>query len=349
MKQRTVAKGLPLNTMKLKLKKLAEQTIVITGATSGIGLVTTRMAAQKGARLVLTARNEEALKELTSELSQKGAKATYVVADVAKEEDVERIAATAKETFGGFDTWVNNAAVSIYGHSAEVPIEDLRQLFEINFWGTVYGTRIAIAHYKERGEVGSIINMGSVAGNRVFPIQSMYSTSKYAVRGFTDGVRMELEKEQAPVVLSQIHPARIDTPYNEHATSYIDRHPAHNGMVYPPESVAEAILHVAEHPKRDVYVGSQSKFFSLLGNIAPRFVDKFMEIDTYKTNFDSKRQAKAPDKGNLYHGKEDLAERGTNKGWHRPKSMMVKAKKHSTVTTAAAIGAVFGLWKILKK
>src|SRR5215218_1991390 len=114
----------------MKLKKLNEQVIVITGASSGIGLVTARMAAQKGARLVLAARSEEPLKQLSAELTACGGKAIHVVADVANEQDVQRIADEAIKHFGGFDTWVNNAGVSIYGTLLEVSRDDMRRLFE---------------------------------------------------------------------------------------------------------------------------------------------------------------------------------------------------------------------------
>lgn len=120
---------------KLKLKQLKDQVIVITGATSGIGLVTARMAAEQGAKVVAAARNEDALKELADELKDKGHDAIWVRADVGKEEDVNRIAETAISTFGRFDTWVKNAAVSIFGHAMDVTVEDMKRMFDANFWG----------------------------------------------------------------------------------------------------------------------------------------------------------------------------------------------------------------------
>lgn len=119
---------------KIKLKKLKDQVIVITGASSGIGLVTARMAAEKGAKVVAAARNEDALKELTDELKEKGHDAIWVKADVGKEEDVNRIAETAISTFGRFDTWVNNAAGSTFGHAMDVTVEDMKRMFDTNFW-----------------------------------------------------------------------------------------------------------------------------------------------------------------------------------------------------------------------
>ena len=152
-----------------------------------------------------------------------------------------------------------------------------------------------------------------------------------------------------PIVITQIHPARIDTPYTDHATSYIERHPAHNVIVYPPESVAEAILLAAEKPKRDIYVGTQSKFFSIVGRALPRLVDYMMEIDTFKINYDTDRKAKAPEAGNLYEPKEDLMERGSNLGWKRPPSLMVKAKKQPALSILATAESGLVVYKSLKK
>jgi len=119
--------------MNIKLKKLSEQVIVITGASSGIGLVTARFAAKRGARVVLNARNEEALRQVTDEINAEGGEAIYVVGDVGKFDDVQKIADEAIRRFGGFDTWVNNAGVSIYGPVLDQSLADHRRLFETNY------------------------------------------------------------------------------------------------------------------------------------------------------------------------------------------------------------------------
>jgi NADP-dependent 3-hydroxy acid dehydrogenase YdfG len=160
-----------------RLKPLQNQVIVITGASSGIGLVTARMAAQRGAKLVLAARNEEALSQLAEEIRSKGGHATYVVADVGKEEDVNHIADVAIAQFGDFDTWVNNAGVSIFGFCREVTIPDMKRMFDTNFWGVVYGSRAAVKHFGERKSTGALINVGSFLGDRAAPVQSTYSAS----------------------------------------------------------------------------------------------------------------------------------------------------------------------------
>jgi len=122
---------------KINLKPIKDQVIVITGASSGIGLVTARMARALGARVVVAARNEAALRQLSAEINQYGLGAAYVEADVGKEEDVQRISDTALRTFGGFDTWINNAGVSVIGDALNVPVEDLKKMFDTNFWGVV--------------------------------------------------------------------------------------------------------------------------------------------------------------------------------------------------------------------
>jgi len=329
------------------LKPLSEQVVVITGASSGIGLVTARMAARQGAKVVLAARNEAALTQLADEINGQGGRALAVVTDVGHEEDVARLAKAAVFEMGGFDTWVNNAGVSIFGTCEEVTIPDMRRMFDTVYWGVVYGSRAAVAHYKQRGQTGALINVGSVFGDRANPLQSTYISAKHAVHGFTDALRMELEAEKAPVSVSLIHPGRIDTPYNEHAWSYIENQPAHRGMIYPPEAVAEAILHAAEHPVRDMFVGSQAKLGALVGHLFPRLMDRFME----KTMFWSQRSSrslKSREDNALYLAGTGLQERGTHEGWIRGRSYYVKASKHPALTAMAVLGVGLAVGAIIK-
>ena len=322
----------------LHLKKLKDQVVVITGASSGIGLVTARMAAEKGAKVVVAARNEDALQKLVEELKGKGHSAIYVKADVGKEEDVNAIAETAIREFGRFDTWVNNAGISIFGHSMDVSTEDMRRMFETDFWGVVYGSKAAVEHYKNRKVPGALINVGALFGDRGTTIQSTYAAAKFAVHGWTESIRMELEKEHIPVSVTLVHPGRIDTPYNEHAMSYMDKQPGHRGMIYPPEAVAEAILYAAENPKRDLFVGSQAKIFMMLGRAFPRFTDKLVEKVMYPTQH-LDRPSNSPEESGLYHAGYGLHERGTKEGWVRSNSYYVKAAKHPAVTATAIAGA----------
>lgn len=290
-----------------KLKRIEDQTIVITGATSGIGLVTARMAAHRGASLVLAARNEEALRTLVEEIRGKGGRATYAVADVADEDQVDQIAEVAIAEFGGFDTWINNAAVAIYGRLDEVETRDMRRLFDVNFWGVVYGSRAAVAHFKQRGG-GKLVNMGSILGERAIPIQGIYSASKHAVAGFTEALRIEMHAERLPVSITLIKPSAIDTPYKDHAKNYMAEAPKNPPPVYEPEVVARAILHACEHHVRDLVVGGGGRLINILSNLAPRAGDHIMaRVMPYLQR--SSEAAGPRERHSLYEPGEDLSER----------------------------------------
>ena len=260
--------------MRLQLKPLAEQVIVITGASSGIGLTIARLAAARGARVVLAARDEASLTRITDRLQARGAEAAWVAADVADEADVARIAETAVQRFGGFDTWGNNAGVSVYGRLDVVPLADQRRVLETNYWGTVHGSLAALRHLRGRG--GAIINVGSVLSERAFPLQGAYSASKHAIKGFTDALRMELLHDRIPVAVTLIKPTAIDTPYAQHAESYLDREPTNPPPNYAPEIVARAVLHAATHPVRELNVGGSGRLLELLDHWLPGLTDRVM-------------------------------------------------------------------------
>lgn len=327
--------------MAVKLKPLNEQVMVITGATSGIGLCTARMAAKRGTRLVLAARNQDALGKLCHELSLAGTQCYYVVADVGNLDDVRRIASEALSAFGSFDTWVNNAAISIYGKLEDISIEDQRRLMETNFWGVVYGSLIAARTLKIHG--GALINIGSTLSDRAIPLQGIYCASKHAVKGYTDAFRMEFEAEDAPVSVSLIKPAAIDTPYKEHARNYLDTEPENPPPVYAPETVAETILYCAENPVRDVFIGGAAKAHSLAGTFAPRTFDKVME-STMLGQTRSSEPAKPHPLEGLYETHDDrLQERGAYRWPVLESSLYTTASLHPVVTSAVAAGAAFAI------
>ena len=324
----------------MKLKNIAEQTIVITGATSGIGLTTARMAAEQGARLLLIARNEEALNELTNEINSGGGRAIYYAADVADENALREASRRAISEFGGFDTWVNNAGGAIYGKIADVSNEDSRRLFETNFWGLVYGSRIAVEHLREKG--GALINVGSEVSDMSVPLIGMYAASKHAVKGFTDAFRMEIEADKLPVSVTLIKPTAIHTPFPEHAKNYMDFEPSLPAPVYAPDLVAEAILHCAQNPVRDFFVGGMAAAHSAMATYAPRLTDKFMAMSG-ESQQDSGKPSKANRPEGLYDTNSDLRERGAENRFVMEYSAYQKAKIHPFISGALAIGAGVGI------
>jgi short-subunit dehydrogenase len=266
--------------MKLNLKSLREQVIVVTGASSGIGLATAEMAADAGARVVLTARSEMDLRQACDRIAARGGRAAYVVGDVADPDAMEMVANKAVAAFGALDTWVNNAGIGMFGRLTDMTMADKRRLFDVNFWGVVHGCRAAIRHMRDRG--GVIVNVGSVTSDRALPLLGIYSASKQAVKAYTDTLRMELEEEGVPIAVTLVKPASIDTPFTEHARNYMAEEPEYAGAVYPPEEVARAILRCAERPRRDVFVGGSGKVVSLIEKVAPRTTDLVMERTLFR-------------------------------------------------------------------
>jgi short-subunit dehydrogenase len=319
--------------MRVQLKKLSEQTVVITGASSGIGLATARLAAKRGARLVLAARSEDDLRTLVSEIERDGGRAVAVAADVGDEADVRRIRDAAVRTFGGFDTWVNNAGVSVYGESLEVALADMRRVFDTNVWGVIHGSRIACEHLRVHG--GALINVGSEVSDRAVPLQGIYSASKHAVKGWTDALRTELEADRVPVSVTLIKPGPIDTPYTQHAKNYLRDQPKHAPPVYAPESVAQAILHAAEHPVRELFVGGAAKLVATMQKVSPRLTDKFVEkVIIPGTHSGRPRYSRDA----LHRPGGGLRERGDYDGMVR-RSMYTHAAIHPVMTGMMAVGA----------
>ena len=324
--------------MAIKLKPLPQQVIVITGASSGIGLETAREAAAKGAKLVLAARSGDVLQQVEQEINASGGQAIHVVADVSKREDVQRIADAAIERFGGFDTWMNIAGLGIFGRIDEIDLDDHRQLFEVNFWSVVYGSLIAAEHLKQRG--GALINMGSLASDVAMPMQGMYAASKHAVKGFTNALRVELETEKAPISVTLIKPAGINTPFDHHAKNYSEREPKIPPPVYEPKEVAYALLHAATHPDREIYVGSGAKVMSSMYKHFPETVDWINKKVMTKQQF--RDEPTRHPEGTLYQGSHDGVVNGDWPGYVMKTSLYTRASVTpvATATAFAALGLV---------
>lgn len=330
--------------MNIRLKPIAAQVIVITGASSGIGLTTARMAARRGARIVAVARNDDALRQVIQELTSQGHEAIHVTADVASEEDMRHVAQTAIERFGRIDTWVNNAGVSIFGRSEEVTIEDQRRLFDTNFWGVVNGSLAALPYLRGRG--GALINLGSEVSEVAIPLQGIYSASKHAVKGYTDALRIELEAEKAPVSVTLIRPAAIDTLFVAHAKNYMDVRPKLPPPIYAPEVVADAILFAAEHPKRDLFVGAASRLLTTGARHTPRLVDRYLARFGIAQQR-SRLPARGDQDGSLHRPGQDLMEREGAEGHVMESSLYTRSTMHSrALNTALMALGVFtaALW-----
>jgi short-subunit dehydrogenase len=273
--------------MSHKPKPLNEQVIVITGASSGIGLATAESAAKQGAKLVLAARSEEALDEVVKRINADGGDAVYEPCDVADRQQVERVARAAVERFGRIDTWVNNAGLGMYGRLDEVSEADSRRLFDVNFWGVVNGSLAALPHLRKNG--GVLINVGSEVSDAVVPLLGMYSASKHAVKGFNDALRVEVEEvDKAPVHVVLVQPTATDTPFPQHAKNYMDKEPKLPDPQIEPRQVADAILEAAVKPTRYVKVGAGAKLNSMVAKFAPGMGDRMAAKQVNRQQYDER-------------------------------------------------------------
>lgn len=322
--------------MRKKLKPLKQQTIVITGASSGIGLTTARMAAKRGANVVLISRNAEALDRICTDIRAQGGNADFIVADVGEREQVRKAVDTVIERHGGFDTWVNNAGIGVYATLEQTSDEDHHRLFQTNYWGVVYGSTEALRHLRERG--GALINIGSISSDLPSPILSAYAATKHAVKGFTDSLRMELQYQKVPVSVTLIQPSGIHTPFGDHARNYMDNASQVPPPVYHPRVVARAILHAAQYPTRNLIVGGAGMLLVSFAQLLPRAADYAVTRMFYLTAVNRDEPAKhesalhSPGRGGRELGDQDA---------HMMKhSAYTAARMHPKTTLAAGLATI---------
>lgn len=292
------------------LKPLREQVIVITGASSGIGRTTAGLAAERGAHVVVAARNRPALDVLVAEIAAKGGRALAVTCDVSEPAEVEALAAEAAAWGGRIDTWVNNAGVAIAGRLEELPDEEARRLFDVNFWGMVAGCKAALPYLERQG--GALINMGSFVSDVAAPFMGMYSASKQAIKGYTDALRIELMMDRKPISVTLIKPSPIATPVLQQQRNRLERQATMPPPFYQPEDVAAAILYAAEHRTRDLFVGGMARLGSVVGQLVPSITD-FLAARLGPTLFmTAEPKADRPD--NLFSPSAVATERGDTHG-----------------------------------
>ncbi len=332
--------------MALSLKPLSDQRIVITGASSGIGLATARMAAEAGAAVVLSSRNGDELASIVAEIEGNGGRAALAAVDIADADAPQRIGEVARSAFGGFDTWVNDAAVAIFARLLETSMDEHRRLFDVGYFGLVNASLYAAQRL--RGEGGAIINVGSVLSDRAVPVQGAYSAMKHAVKGFTDALRMELEMDEAPISVTLIKPTSMDTPYPEHARNKMGEPARVPPVVYDPRLVAEAILFAAAHPKRELTIGGGG--FMVTGSaMTARLTDKVMETFFGESAQTTEQPPEPGAEDNLFEPRADGRIDSNQDQYVRRTSLTLKAQLHPVATAAiiggaaaAAAGAFFG-------
>jgi NAD(P)-dependent dehydrogenase (short-subunit alcohol dehydrogenase family) len=285
---------------------LRNHVAVVTGASSGIGRATALAFAHAGASVVASARNARALGTLADAAGDLPGEIVPVVADVTDVAEVDAVAATAGTRFGRIDTWVNAAAVAMYARVDETEPDELRRIHDVNVVGTLNGVRAALRVMRP-ARSGTIVNIGSVESRRALPLQGAYAASKHAVEGLTDALRVELAHEGLPVAVVLVMPSAINTPFFRHARSKLGVKPRPFPPVYQPETVADAIVHVAQRPVREVVVGGGGKALELFQRMSPSLVDATLAIPRIG---DGEQRSGAADAGtdNLYASVDEPGE-----------------------------------------
>ncbi len=284
--------------MKLNLKPVQDQVVVLLGASSGIGRLCALRFAERGAKVVVCARSGPGLESLVGQIRVNGGEATAVVTDVSDLAQVQAVADRAIETYGRIDTWVNLAAVIVFAPFEHTTVEEFKRVIEVNLMGQVHGAMAALPHLKRDG--GALICVSSMGAKRSIPLQTAYCASKHGIDGFIEALRVELQHDKTPVSLTNVMPATINTPLFDNARTKLGVKPVAPPPVYPPNIVADAILYAAEHPVRDLVVGGAAKAMILTEALAPRVLDAVLRKVGYRVHYtkDPKPQD-APD--NLFN------------------------------------------------
>jgi len=244
-------------------KPLSEQVVVIGGGSYGLGRAIAERAKGRGARVVIGARTQEALESAAVDVA--------VETDVADRSQVERLVTAAVDRFGRVDTYIANAMVTVYSEAHRLDDEELRRVFDVNFFGAVYGYWAALPHL--RASRGTFVQIASALSYRGIPLQAAYCSSKAALRTFFETARVELAKEQSGVDISVILPGAINTPQFDRARQKMGLQPQPVPPIYEPEPFADGVLHCCEKPIRELPLGWGAQKLLWGQKVSPRAGD----------------------------------------------------------------------------
>jgi NAD(P)-dependent dehydrogenase (short-subunit alcohol dehydrogenase family) len=324
------------------------QTIVITGASAGIGRAAARMFGARGDRLGLIARGKGGLDGAVRDVQRAGGTALAVPADVADHAQVEAAAQQIEDTLGPIDVWVNVAFTSVFAPFWEITPEEYRRVTEVSYLGFVHGTMTALRRMRPRDR-GTIVQVGSALGERSIPLQSAYCGAKHAINGFTESLRCELMHDKSGVHITVVQMPAVNTPQFSWVRSRLPRHPQPVPPIYQPEVAARGIVYAAGHPRRkQYYVGATTAATILADRIGPALLDRYLARTGFKSQQTGGQQSQGRP-NNLWEPVDESPE--ADYGAHgefdersHPRSAQLLLSQHPLAATAAgAATALAGL------
>lgn len=278
---------------------LKNKVVVITGASAGVGRAAARAFAKYETRIALLARGREGLEGAQREVEEAGSEAMVILTDVADPEQVERAAKLTVDKWGVIDIWVNNAMASVFSPFTEMTPEEFKRVTDVTYLGQVYGVMAALKRMKPRNQ-GAIVLVGSALAYRGIPLQSAYCGAKHGVEGFFDSVRSELLHDKCDVHVCMVQLPALNTTQFSWVKTRFDRKPKPMGKIYQPEVAADAILYMALHRRRSIYVGYTTAKAIIGNKLFPGFGDKVLAKQGYDGQLTD--QPEEPDrKDNLWN------------------------------------------------
>lgn len=316
------------------------EVVVVTGASAGVGRAAARAFAHRGYSVALLARPSSRLDAAADELRSMGTNTLAVALDVADAAAVDAAADRIERALGPMAVWVNNAMTSVFAPAWETTPEEFRRVTEVTYLGYVHGTLAALRHMRPRNR-GVIVQVGSALAYRAIPAQSSYCAAKFAIRGFTDSVRCELMNERSRVHITMVQMPALNTPQFSWVRTRLPHKPQPVPPVFQPEVAANAIVHAAEHTRRETYVGASTAAAIVANKIAPSLLDRYLA----RTGIESQQYDGAVPPGradNLWEPVgADFGAHGEFDSLARPRSWQWWASKHrrGIAATLALVGA----------